>query len=292
MKLASVQRFGERRVREPKSAAVLEIFSMPTALPRLQLFEFNDLPWVPAAVRDTVVESLSRTLDWGHMLEGLVAPFEGFLEGSGAREVLDIGAGGGGPASIVAREITRAGRVPPRFILTDLHPRHAAWAKLRDAQPAAIDFESASVDATQIPARLADGRARTIINVLHHFPPALASAILEDAVRGSRGVFIAEGFERNPLMFANFAAAGLPALALNPVLSPRDRLAKAALTWLTPAAMAISLWDGLVSTMRVYSEEELRAMVAPFGGAWRWEYGTFRYPPFGVGYYFFGLPRR
>lgn len=264
---------------------------MSMGLPRLQLFEFNDLPWVPAAIRDTIVESLSRTLDWGHMLEGLVAPFEDFLAQSGAREVLDIGAGGGGPASILAREISRAHRTPPRFVLTDLHARPEAWARLRDAQPGAIDFEPGSVDATQIPPALAEGRARTIINVLHHFPPELASAILADAVRGSRGVFIAEGFERNPLMFANFAAAGLPALVVNPVLSPRDRLAKAALTWFTPAALAISLWDGLVSTMRVYTEEELRAMVAPFGSDWRWEYGTFPYPPLGTGYYFYGVPR-
>lgn len=264
---------------------------MSNGLPRLQLFEFNDLPWVPSAIRDTIVESLSRTLDWGQMLQGLVAPFETFLARAGAREVLDIGAGGGGPASILAREIARARRTPPRFILTDLHARPEAWARLRDAQPEAIDFEPASVDATRIPSALAEGRARTIINVLHHFPPELASAILADAVRGSRGVFIAEGFERNPLMFANFAAAGLPALALNPVLSPRDRLAKAALTWFTPTALAISLWDGLVSTMRVYTEEELRSMVAPFGSEWRWEYGTFSYLPFGKGYYFYGVPR-
>src|SRR5437016_1702050 len=96
-------------------------------LPRLQLFEFNDLASVPAAVRDTVVESLSRALDWGRMLEGLVAPFESFVRETGATELLDLGAGGGGPARILAREITRAGRTPPRFILTDLHPRVDVW---------------------------------------------------------------------------------------------------------------------------------------------------------------------
>ena len=252
----------------------------------------NDLAFVPAAVRDTIVESLSRALAWGRMLEGLVAPFEAFVAECGARELLDLGAGGGGPASILAREITRAGRTPPRFILTDLHPRPEAWALARAAQPEAIDFELRSVDATRIPEAIARGRARTIINVLHHLPPALATLVLEDAVRSGRGVFIAEGFERNPLQFASFAPAGLPALLLNPILSPRDRLFKAWLTWLTPLALAIALWDGLVSTMRVYSEAELRAMVAPFGRDWRWQYGTFSYFPRGTGYYFYGVPRR
>jgi hypothetical protein len=265
---------------------------MSPHLPRLQLFEFNDLPWMPAAVRDTVVESLSRTLAWGRILDGVVAPFEAFLSASGATEVLEIGSGGGGPARILSRAIARRGGTPPRFVLTDLHPRVEAWEGARDEQPGVIDFEPSPVDATRIPRGLAEGRARSIINVLHHFPRELATAILEDAVRGSRGVFVAEGFERNPLMFANFAAAGLPALLMNPILSPRDRLAKAALTWLSPAALAISTWDGLVSTMRVWSEDELRAMVAPFGAGWRWEYGTYEYPPFGKGYFFYGVPAR
>ena len=263
---------------------------MSPRLPRLQLFEFNDLAWVHPAVRDTVVESLSHALAWGRMLDGLVAPFEAFLAHAGAREVLEIGSGGGGPARILSRAIARHGGASPKFILTDLHPRVAAWEHARHEQPGVIDFEPSPVDATRIPPALGQGRARSIVNVLHHFPRELATAILEDAVRGSRGVFVAEGFERNPLMFANFAPAGVPALLLNPILSPKDKLAKAALTWLTPAALAISLWDGLVSTMRVWSEDELRAMVAPFGGHWRWEYGTFDYLPFGKGYYFCGVP--
>lgn len=246
---------------------------------------------MPAAVRDTVVESLSRTLDWGRLLSGLCEPFETFLDGAGASSVLEIGSGAGGPAIILAREIARRGKTPPTFILTDLHPRLEAWTLARAAHPGCIDFESLPVDATNVPKELGLGRARSIINVLHHFPRELATEILRDAVTGSRGVFVAEGFERNPLMFANFALAGLPALLLNPVLSPTDRLAKAALTWLTPAALGISLWDGVVSTLRVWSEDELREMVAPFGSQWNWVYGTYDYAPFGKGYYFYGLPR-
>ena len=48
-------------------------------LPRLQLFEFNDHGRTPAPLRDTIVETLSRALRWGHMLEGLVAPLREFL---------------------------------------------------------------------------------------------------------------------------------------------------------------------------------------------------------------------
>ena len=262
---------------------------MSSLLPRLQLFEFNDLSGIHPAARDTIVESLSRTLEWGRMLDGLVEPFARFLEQSAASELLDLGSGAGGPARVLARALARKGR-DARFVLTDLHPRVEAWTASRAAHPEAIDFEPSSVDATNVPAALADGRARTLINVFHHFPPEVGAAVLKDAVLGSRGVFLAEAFGRNPLQFANFAVTGLPALLANPWLSERDRFAKAALTYLSPAALGMCVWDGFVSTLRVYEEQELRAMVEPFGSSFRWTYGTYRYLPRGTGYYFYGVP--
>ncbi|MEZ4300716.1 MAG: class I SAM-dependent methyltransferase, partial [Polyangiaceae bacterium] len=164
-------------------------------LPRIQAFELNDASWAPEVVREMVVETLSRTLRWGRVLHELVPPFARFLSASGASEVLDLCAGAAGPATILASEMARAGHVPPRFLLTDLYPRVEAWEEARAEHPAHIDFVREPVDATQIPEELASGRARTIINALHHFPPALVSAIFADAVRGSRGIFVAEAFE-------------------------------------------------------------------------------------------------
>lgn len=262
-----------------------------TAVRRRHLFEFNDSSWAPVALRETIVESLSRTLAWGRILQGMVAPFSRFLEGTGATEVLNLCSGAGGPAVILAEELRRGGVRTPRFLLTDLHPHPEAWARLRDGSAGLIDFVSTPVDATEIPASLSSGRARVIINALHHFPPELAGEILRSACRDARGVFLAEGFERGPRGLAPFARAGVPALLLNPLLSPRHRVAKAALTWLTPAAILASIWDGVVSTLRVYTEVELRAMVAPLGEAFAWEYGTWSFPGSGRGYYFFGIHR-
>jgi hypothetical protein len=258
---------------------------------RRHLFEFNDSPWAPVALRETIIEALSRALAWGRILQGLVAPFRDFIARTGVDEVLDLCSGAGGPAAILAGEIARAGARPPRFLLTDLQPHPEAWSQLRSALPGVVDFVAEPVDATQIPERLGRGRARVIINALHHFPPELAGAIVRSACADAPGIFIAEGFERRFLGFAPFAAAGIPALLVNPVLAPRHNLQKALLTWLTPAALAVSLWDGLVSTQRVYREDELRGMVAPLGGKFSWEYGTFDFAPFGRGYYFFGVRR-
>lgn len=259
-------------------------------LPRLQLVELNDHERTPAALRDTLIEILSRALRWGRMLHGLVAPVREFLAAAGTDEVLDLCAGAGGPARVLAAELARAGS-PPRFLLTDLFPRVHEWDEARRAQPGVIDFVAEPVDATAIPRELAWGRARMVVNAFHHFPPDLADAILADAIAGSRGVFIAEAFERNPLRFLPMAPALLAALAAEPLLARKDRLAKALYSWVSPIALAVGAFDGIVSTLRIYEPRDLERMVARHGDRFRWTHGHYAFPLGGRGFYFYGVPR-
>ncbi|GMU60960.1 MAG: hypothetical protein AMXMBFR34_27230 [Myxococcaceae bacterium] len=259
------------------------------ALPRLQLFEFNDSPWAPKVLRDTVVEALSRSLKWGRVLDGLVEPFSDFLGRCGTNEVLDLCAGAGGPAAVLSEALSRRG-VPAHFLLTDLFPQVPHWEALRRERPGQIDFAPEPVDATGIPSTLGGARARAIINALHHFPPPLARKVLRGACENSPGVFVAEGLIRNPLRFAAFAPFGIPALLAAPVLADDRKLSRALLSWLTPVALAVSVWDGTVSTLRAYEPEDLNEMVADLPG-WTWTHGTFSYGGFGRGIWFSGVRR-
>jgi hypothetical protein len=258
-------------------------------LPRLQLFEFNDQPWVPAALRDTIVESLTRTLQWGRILDNLLDPLLVFLEKAGTERILDLGSGAGGPADALATAAARHGR-PLHIVLTDLFPRVETWRRICLSHPGVIELVDEPVDATHIPLDLSEGRARVIINTFHHFPEPAARAVIADAIASRAPFFMAEGFERNPLGFAAFAPVGLPSLALSPFYARDMRLARAALVWASPIALLASIWDGLVSTLRVYTEDELREMVS-HDDTYDWTYGTYDFAPFGRGYYFYGLPR-
>lgn len=255
---------------------------------RFQLFEINDSAWAPSPLRDLIIESLSRTLRWGRMLDGLVEPLVSLLRETGATEVLDVAAGAGGPAEVLLEAMKRQGVAPPRFVLTDLKPQVEAWAALAAKHPE-LSFIAQPVDATALEPKLAKGRVQLIVNALHHLPPGLARGVMREACRHAPGVLVSEGFERSPLQFSAFVKWGLPSLAVTPVLSPKDRFAKAALAWLSPVGLAASIWDGTVSTLRVYSEGELRQMVEGVEGEWRWEYGTWRTGAFGRPYWFRGV---
>ncbi len=261
-------------------------------LPRLHLFEFNDSPWAPAPLRDTLIEALGSALERGRVLQGAVEPFVRFLGDCGATEVLDLCAGTGQPASLFVRELERQGKAVPRFHLTDLFPRVEAWEALERARPHVFSFAPGPVDATRVPPELARGRACVIVNALHHFRPEVARRILLSAAEHAPGVFVAESLTRNPLRFAAMGAAGVAGLLEVPLRAKQGRLARAAIAWLSPVGLLASAWDGSVSSLRTHSARELEEMVRPLGDAWEWTAGVTEYGGFGRGNWFAGVRRR
>ena len=61
---------------------------------------------------------------------------------------------------------------------------------------------------------------------------------------------------------------------------PPFRVSRLLLTYVVPIVPLATLWDGVVSCLRVYAPEELRALVSGIAGADRyvWEIGRERVP--------------
>ncbi len=260
---------------------------------RKQLFEFNDLSFVPEALRETIVETLGRTLDLGQMLYNLVPHLARFYTEGDIKHVLDLGSGTGTPSTILVRELEALAIQPPRTTLTDIYPQPKLWETHQQHFPEHIDFLTTPVDATAIDASLSHGKARQLINIFHHLSEDMAMAVLRDAIEQHSPIFIAEAFDRKPLQFLNFAPVGLPMLLANPLLSPTHKVQKALLTWCSPVALLASVWDGLVSTMRIYEPADLMRMIRSIegNGYFTWKHGYYDYPPAGRGFYLYGVPR-
>lgn len=247
---------------------------------RLHLMELEDQPWFPAAVRDGATDFLSFV---GSVLE---APYSAFvprlaeaMRKTGDTRLLDLCSGGSGPLRVVVRLLHRFG-IPARATMTDLYPNIQRFEAVAAMSAGAIDFSVLPVDATDVPEQLTG--FRTLCNAFHHFPPELARRILADAVRKRQGIAILEFVERTPVSVANIPLAMAQSFVVTPFLKP-FRWSKLFFSWVVPLIPLTVLWDGTVSCFRVYSVEELQALVAelPDDANFEWDIRRDAYGPFG-----------
>ena len=239
---------------------------------RLRLFEFEDLPWFPPVVRAGMMDYLR------FMISALgtyrpVAPLlaEG-LRHTNQTRLLELGAGAGGGTETVLTAL-RARDQPATITLTDLYPQPAAWADIAQRTHGAIGFEPVPVDALAVPTHLTG--FRTIFSAFHHFPPEAATALLRDAVRANSGIGVFEGAGKHWLELL-LALTVLPVaqLLLTPFFRP-FRLSRLVFTYLIPLIPLCTIWDGVVSVLRMYSTDELLALAraADPKGAFAWQAG-------------------
>jgi hypothetical protein len=198
------------------------------------------------------------------------------LAATGDAAIVDLCSGGGGPWLDLIHRIAAAGGRTPRVRLTDWFPNLAAFARLREASGGTIDGDAEPVSAMGVPARL--GGFRTLFTALHHFRPGDAHAILADAVRARQGIAVFEVTRRTPLALLGMVSLPLLVLLFTPFIRPL-RWSRLFWTYLIPI-LPLAVWfDGTVSSLRTYTEEELRDLVADLDGGFEWEIGTVRGAP-------------
>lgn len=244
---------------------------------RFQLVEVEDLAWCPASIRDSLTDYLQFVLDYTRPYTRAAPLLTQALERSGARLVVDLCAGGGGPWAGLLPELAH-GQPDLRVCLTDRYPNLPAWRDLITAQPNRLIAYPRPVDATSVPPQLRG--FRTLFTAFHHFPPAAAQAILADAVRSRQGIGIFEFTQRHPLALLSMLVLVIPVLLLvTPLLRP-FRWSRLLLTYVLPLIPLLCVFDGLVSCLRSYTPAELRAMAgaADPDGRFTWEIGTLPVP--------------
>ncbi len=229
---------------------------------RAHLFEFNDQPWLPAFLRDAMtgyLETLSRKMK---LHEPMTPIIEAALDRSGAEQIVDLCSGGGGPLLQIRERLSK----PVPVVMTDLFPNAAAFKAL---QAPGVSARMTPVDATDVPDDLPG--LRTIFNGFHHFQPELARAILEDAHKKRAPIAIIELSERTAANILGAPLIPLFTFLLMPFVRPARAL-PLIFTYLIPILPTLIAWDGLVSHLRVYSPDELKALTAGLDeGGYTWE---------------------
>lgn len=241
---------------------------------RLHLVEIHDLAACPASLRDALTDFLAFSLNLSGAYDPAGPLLRRAIAQSGARRIVDLCSGAGGPWHRLASEVG----VP--VLLTDLYPHKDGTG--------ALPLHSEPVDARAVPPEL-DG-LRTIFTAFHHFPPGEARAILADAVKRRQGIGIFEVARRAPRELAIIALTWLGILLAAPFVRPW-RWSRMMWSYLPPALPLVGTFDGVVSCLRTYTKAELADLVRGLD-SYEWEIGDFRggWSPL-RGTYLIGIPR-
>ncbi|MBV8819027.1 MAG: hypothetical protein JO022_11770 [Acidobacteriaceae bacterium] len=233
----------------------------------MRLFEFGDQQWLPRVLRQAETAYLAVSYKLLPLARAWVDQMTSTLPLREHVDILDLCSGSGGPIAQIVNEFRKQGR-DVSVLLTDLYPHIAS------TEDHAVRWFPSPVDATRVPSDLHG--VRTMFSAFHHFDSSSAHAILEDAFRQRLPICIFEAAARTPAAIASMFLVPLNVLAIMPFARP-FRWPYLLFTHLIPVLPLMIFWDGLVSVLRIYSPEQMQAMVSDLQAPdYRWQIGALR----------------
>ena len=229
-------------------------------MPRLNLPELEDQPWLPPRLRGWLTDCLRFLFGTCLHRTDLASRLAWVLRHSGEDRVLDLCSGSSGPWEPLLEVLEREHGLEPRVTLTDKYPNHALIPTLEARSGGRIRYLAEPVDARALPPSLPG--VRTLIAGFHHFRPEETRGILADAVRRGRALAIFEISARSLGTVLMTPLVGLAVFAMTPFLRPLS-LHRLAFTYVVPVIPLLVFWDGLASCCRSYTVRELEALAMP-----------------------------
>ena len=117
---------------------------------RLHLFEFEDLPWFPASLRDMMTDLLGLTIEVGRLYHPVLPLLAKALQTTGDRSILDLCSGGGGPVPGLRRRLAKDYGLAVEVQLSDFYPNVGAFQRIAASQGSGLTFVPTPIDATQV----------------------------------------------------------------------------------------------------------------------------------------------
>jgi len=256
---------------------------------RRQWIEISDEPWCPRGIRNAVTDYCRLVTQLSGVYHAVAPLLIDTLQRTGGRLVLDLGSGAGGPWLRLQPLLRKIG-MNLTVCLSDHNPDLVAFERARRLSRNAILYHAEAVDATKVPSGLPG--FRTMFSAFHHLDPGQARAALADAVAQGEGIAVFEmGGRRSMLMLLAVLPVPLRVLLAVPFIRP-FRWSTLLWTYLVPVLPIVLLVDSIVSVLRIYNAEELRALTAGLD-SYRWSTGTVQGKPIPVPVlYLVGIPNR
>ncbi len=254
---------------------------------RIHLFEFEDQNWFPDFLRNYGTDFLQFLTNKTKMFVPAIPLIEKALRSSNTRKIIDLASGGGGGILSLNEELVN--NMPDLQIhLTDYFPNLEAF-EYTTSLASNITYSKEPIDARDVP-KTKSG-LRTLFLSFHHFKPADASKILENAVTSNQPIFIAEGQERSIPSFLAMFFSPITVLLITPFIRPFS-FGRILFTYLIPIVPLFVWWDGMVSSLRTYSVSEMNQLLKHVknNNRFNWEIGRMKSGPAHV-LYLLGTPK-
>ena len=238
---------------------------------RISFSEIHEQPWFPKFLRDDVTEGLQFTLNFARVYQPAAACLRKALKVAGTDRLVDLCSGAGGPWLWLCRHLGDESADKLKVCLTDKYPNIAAFERLHEVSGGRIGYCAEPVDAARIPPQLRG--FRTLFTSFHHFSPAEAAAIIQDAVDTRQGIGIFEAPRRRTLSILLTVLMPVSALLMAPFIRP-FRLSRVVWTYLLPVIPFVLWFDGILSCLRAYPPAELSKLITNLkANDYTWEVG-------------------
>lgn len=223
---------------------------------RFHLFEFEDLSWFPARLRNYVTDFLRTVSEKFGMFDPVIPHLVNLIEKNNLPKVIDMATGAGGQwRTLLPKILEENGEV--RLTLTDKFPNEAALEDIGKQFVDAAEIDMRSIDAIDVPKDLVG--IRTMFLSLHHFRPGEVEQIFRNAVNAGAPIAIFEAQRRDIEHVVRFSLSPIAVLLLTPFIRPFGIL-RLMFTYLIPVVPFVVFWDGVVSVFRTYHNEELEKL--------------------------------
>lgn len=224
---------------------------------RLHLFEFEDQKWFPGFLRNYVTDFLQFLSNKAKIYQPIIPVIKKGLSKTRTNTIIDIASGGGGGLIWLNAELKKD--FPDlKIMLTDYYPNIPAF-ELTKKKADNFQFITESIDARNVPKHL--NGLRTQFLSLHHFKPHDVKLILQNAMDTNSSIAIFEGQERSFPSILAMLLSPISVLFTTPFIRP-FKIGRIIFTYIIPIVPLVVMWDGVVSSLRTYSVEELKAIVA------------------------------
>ncbi len=223
---------------------------------RVQLFEFEDLSWFPDVIRTGGTDFLRYFLVASELYKPVIPLISNTLKELHETKIIDLCSGGGGYIEQVYDEINKINGHKISITVTDKFPNIEAYDFLTKKTNDGITYLSESIDAANVPKELKG--FRTMFSAVHHFQPEQIKSVLKNAVENQAAIGFFDGGEKSI-----FAILGLlivhpiAFLIFTPFFKP-FKISRLFFTYLVPLIPIYTVWDGVVSILRMYEPTELR----------------------------------